>query len=348
MTVRSDFLARVAAVPGLGDELTRALYILRPLSPDKIREAIVGPAHIKGVSFESQALVDTLVESTAKTDGGLPLLQFALTELWEARKGDSITQAALDAIGGVAGALARHADQVMLTLPADQRIEARRILMALVTMEGTRARRSDEELARTPAAEQALQVLVQARLLVARDSGDGATYEVAHEALLKGWDSLRRWLEEHAESRAAKQRLETATAEWFRLGKSREALWSARQLADVEQLEKADINRREGEFIEASKRGLRRQKQLRRAMALVIPGALLVMYGGYELKLSRDLKQRVDGYIGEGRTILSQAQHMAHDVDSLRVHRLCQRCRHATTAHGAGPSSFEDPGDVVL
>ena len=318
MTVRSDFLARVAAVPGLGDELTRALYILRPLSPDKIREAIVGPAHIKGVSFESQALVDTLVESTAKTDGGLPLLQFALTELWEARKGDSITQAALDAIGGVAGALARHADQVMLTLPADQRIEARRILMALVTMEGTRARRSDEELARTPAAEQALQVLVQARLLVARDSGDGATYEVAHEALLKGWDSLRRWLEEHAESRAAKQRLETATAEWFRLGKSREALWSARQLADVEQLEKADINRREGEFIEASKRGLRRQKQLRRAMALVIPGALLVMYGGYELKLSRDLKQRVDGYIGEGRTILSQAQHMAHDVDSLR------------------------------
>ncbi|HRI53290.1 MAG TPA: protein kinase, partial [Pseudomonadota bacterium] len=116
MTVRSDFLARVAAVGGLGDELVRALYILRPLTPDKIQEAIVGPAQIKGVSFESQELVDRLVESTAKTDGGLPLLQFALTELWEARKGDSITKAALDAIGGVGGALARHADQVMLAL----------------------------------------------------------------------------------------------------------------------------------------------------------------------------------------------------------------------------------------
>ncbi|HNF97858.1 MAG TPA: protein kinase [Pseudomonadota bacterium] len=136
-TVRSDFLARVATVPSLGDELARALYILRPMTSDKIREAIVGPAHAKGVRFETAAMVDQLTESTAKTDSGLPLLQFALTELWEARKGDVITEDSLAKIGGVTGALARHADQVLMSLPADQRAAARRILMMLVTLEGT-------------------------------------------------------------------------------------------------------------------------------------------------------------------------------------------------------------------
>lgn len=318
MTVRSDFLARVAAVGGLGDELVRALYILRPLTPDKIQEAIVGPAQIKGVSFESQELVDRLVESTAKTDGGLPLLQFALTELWEARKGDSITKAALDAIGGVGGALARHADQVMLALPADQRKEARRILMALVTMEGTRARRSDDELPRTPAARQALEVLVKARLLVARDTGEGASYEVAHEALLKGWDSLRKWLEDHAERRAAKQRLETAAAEWARLGKTREALWSKLQITDADLLEEGDITPREAEFIGASRRKHWRDRQLRRALAILIPSLLVAMYGGYRIKLSRDLSHRVESHMRDGRQLFAQAQRLDAEVTEQR------------------------------
>ncbi len=318
MTVRSDFLARVAAVGGLGDELVRALYILRPLTPDKIQEAIVGPAQIKGVSFESQELVDTLVESTAKTDGGLPLLQFALTELWEARKGDSITKSALDAIGGVSGALARHADQVMLALPADQRKEARRILMALVTMEGTRARKSDEELPRTPAARQALEALVKARLLVARDTGEGASYEVAHEALLKGWESLRKWLEDHAERRAAKQRLATAATEWARLGKTREALWSKLQISDSELLEDADITPREADFLAASRRKHWRDLQLRRALAIIIPSLLVALYGGYRIKLSRELSHRVESHLYEGQQLRAQAQRLNTEIEQLR------------------------------
>ena len=324
MTVRSDFLARVAAVGGLGDELVRALYILRPLTPDKIQEAIIGPAQMKGVSFESPELVETLVASTAKTDGGLPLLQFALTELWEARRGDSITKAALDAIGGVAGALARHADQVMLALPVDQRKEARRILMALVTMEGTRARRSDEEIARSPAARQALEALVRARLVVARDTGDGAAYEVAHEALLKGWDALRKWLEEHSERRAAKQRLETAAAEWSRLGESREALWSKLQLSDAELLEDADITPRQAEFLAASRRNQWRKKQLRRSLAVLVPSLLVAMYGGYRIKLSRDLSHRVEAHMRDGQQLRAQAKRLNNEVNELRKKSLAE------------------------
>ncbi|HLM75166.1 MAG TPA: serine/threonine-protein kinase, partial [Polyangiaceae bacterium] len=170
-TVRSDFIGRVAAILAVGDELTRALYILRPMSPEKIREAIVGPARVKGVSFESDELVDSLVESTARADGGLPLLQFALAEFWDARpqRKKVITAKALALIGGVSGALARHADTIILRMPPEQRAAARRILLALVTLEGTRARRTEEELASSDAAAHAaLKALLRGRLLVAR------------------------------------------------------------------------------------------------------------------------------------------------------------------------------------
>ncbi len=319
MTVRSDFLARVAALPGLGEELARGLYLLRPLMPERIKEAILGPAATKGVTFETEQLVDALANETARTDGGLPLLQFALTELWENRSGSVITQQALDSIGGVSGALARHADQVMLGLPEEQRIEARRILMALVTVEGTRARRSDDELVRAASARPALDALVKARLLVARDTGEGVSYEVAHEALLKGWAALRKWLDEHRESRAVRQRLESATAEWLRLSRHRDALWGPKQIAEVGMLEAVDIGAREAQFIEASRRALQRRQQLRRALALLVPVMAGLLYAGYEVKLKHDLQVKVNGQLAEGMEQLSRANALNGEIDSLRT-----------------------------
>lgn len=318
MTVRSDFLARVAALPGLGEELARGLYLLRPLMPDRIKEAITGPAATKGVHFENEALVDALANETARTDGGLPLLQFALTELWEVRQGPVITQSALDAIGGVSGALARHADQVMLSLPENQRGEARRILMALVTVEGTRARRSHDELVRSPAAAPALDALVKARLLVARDTGEGVSYEVAHEALLKGWAALRKWLDEHRESRAARQRLESAAAEWQRLNRHRDALWGPKQIAETALLEAVDIGAREAQFLDASRRALQRRQQLRRALALLAPVAIGLLYIGYQVKQRHDLRVRVDQQAAQAATILSKARALNQEIERLR------------------------------
>ena len=85
------------------------------MSPEGVREAIVGPARSRGVVFESEALIQTLVASTAHGAGSLPLLQFALAELWERRDPAQgrITRAALEEMGGVAGALSRHADGVL-------------------------------------------------------------------------------------------------------------------------------------------------------------------------------------------------------------------------------------------
>ena len=146
-TVRGDFLTRIAPLPGIGEEMLRGLYFLYPLSPAGVRQAIVGPVQARGVRFESEAMVNQLV--TAGIEGSLPLLQFALSELWEARASDStiITVAALDKIGGVSGALARHAEGVLARLTPMQRRAARSLLLRLITIEETRASLNHDELA---------------------------------------------------------------------------------------------------------------------------------------------------------------------------------------------------------
>ena len=320
-TVRGDFLTRLARLPGLANDLTRALYLLRPLSPDRIREAIVGPAHATGVRFESEALVATLVDSTARTEGGLPLLQFALAELWEARDKakQSIPSSALDAIGGVAGALARHADGVLASLLPNERAAARRILMRLVTAEGTRARRTEEELVvGDPAARAALDALVRGRLLAAREVEGGTAYEVAHEALLHGWATLREWLDAQAESRVVRQRLEGAAAEWERLGRTGEVLWSARQLAEAALIRREELQPREVEFLRASRNAIRLKKLGRNALILAVPLLVSLVYAGIEFKARRDLDRKVNQHISEAKIALAEARISDEQTEELR------------------------------
>ena len=310
-TVRSDFLAPVAALPGLGDEIARALYFLKPLSPDGIREAITGPARVAGIRFESEALVENLVASTPSAGGGLPLLQFALAEMWEARDEATgvITGAALERIGGVSGALARHADAVILGMTAVQRSAARRILFTLVSQQQTPLRRREDEILSNDAgARAALNGLVRGRLLAVREGEQGPTYELAHEALLRGWDTLRRWLDEQADSRAVRQRLAAAASEWERLGRAREALWSARQLAELGVVEPDDLTARDTAFVAASRQAVLRGKTMRTIVGALVPLALLGTWGGLRLHAQRDLEQRVAALVDESRQTLAAAQ----------------------------------------
>ncbi len=304
-TCRSDFLTRLTAVPGLGALVPGALYLLRALGPEEIREAVVGPARVKGVRFESEALVDALVASAA--GGGLPLLQFALAELWEARDEDSgvITQAALDGLGGVAGALAKHADAAVERMLPDQRTAARGVLLRLITAEGTRARKTDRELVGDdPRHRAVLEALVRARLLVAREVHGGTSYEVAHEALLTGWGTLARWLAEAAELREVQARLEADSAHWERLGRVRDMLWSHRQLAEAALLERAQLTRRELAFLEASRRTVVRSRHLRRALAVGFVLSLGLVYAGLRMHEASVRDRAVRGWLAEAATAM--------------------------------------------
>ncbi|WP_224363500.1 bifunctional serine/threonine-protein kinase/formylglycine-generating enzyme family protein [Hyalangium versicolor] len=320
-TGRSDFLTRLTAVPGLGAEVPRALYLLRALTPEEMREAIVGPARVKGVSFESETLVDTLVASTAVTEGGLPLLQFALAELWEARDKAAgvITQAALDGLGGVAGALARHADAAVDSLLPDQRIAARGVLLRLITADGTRARKTDRELVgEDPRYRAALEALVRARLLVAREAEEGTSYEVAHEALVTGWKTLARWLVEAAERREVQARLEAAAAHWERLGHTRDVLWGPRQLAETSVLDPSELTRRELQFLEESRRTVVRSRRARRVLAAGFLVLLALVYGGGRLRERWQLDQEVREQFAEATRGFEEAR---EERDALSAER---------------------------
>lgn len=288
LAVRGDFLTRVLARPGIGDEAERALYILRPLSPEGAREAIVGPARTRGVAFESDELIRTLVASAAHGEGSLPLLQFALAELWERRNPahGRITRAALEEMGGVAGALSRHADQVLARLTPAERQAARRILLHLVTGEGTRIERRGEELAADTddVSRVALRALVDGRLVHAR-TGDGrARYEIAHDSLIESWGTLRNWRDDEIGHRAVRERIEVASAEWERLAHAREALWGQKQLDETLALDAQAVGPREQAFLLASRRALLRRRWNRRIAVLLVALALASVYGGIRLQ----------------------------------------------------------------
>ena len=292
-TARGDFLTRIAQLPGLQDGLPRALYFLLPLSTAGVREAVVGPAHAQGVRFESEELVDRLV--TAGVEGSLPLLQFALAELWEARDAGSvtITAAALERIGGVSGALARHADSVIARLTAGQRRAARLVLMRLVTVDDTRASLPADELVTGEESQAALDALVAARLLVIRDVDDGTVHEIAHEALIRGWLTLQIWLDEDREARGIRHRLEAAAAEWDRLHRPPEVLWHERQLAEAALVDASALRPRELAFLAASRTRVRRRRTGRRLAVLAAPVLVVLIVFGVRLAQHLELGRRI-------------------------------------------------------
>jgi formylglycine-generating enzyme required for sulfatase activity len=301
-SVRGDFLTRVASLPGLGYEITRALYLVRPLTNERMRDVVTGPARAKGVSFESDAMVTTLVESAQQSLGGLPLLQFSLAELWERRdeRRALIPETALSSMGGVFGALAFHADHVIATLSPAQATCARNILTQLVTLEGTRAHRDHEELtAGNARALEALEALIRGRLLVAQVTPQGSHFEVSHEALIGGWPTLKRWLEEDKELRSVRQRLGSAAAEWERLGHARTLLWGRRQLKELERFGKLELPRKEAAFVQASKRNARLLRVGAAVLGAVTVLALVGVFLVTSLKAERDLEHRVTTLLTE-------------------------------------------------
>ncbi|MBN1206509.1 MAG: protein kinase [Myxococcaceae bacterium] len=307
LAVRGDFLTRVGALPGLGQEVERSLFLLRPLTPKGVREAIVGPVHHRGVVFESEALLQTLIEAMARGAGSLPLLQFALAELWERRDParGCITQAALDEMGGVAGALSRHADGVLARLDRAGQQAARRILGRLITADGTRHERNEEELTEASAeARTALRALVEGRLLHARTADGRASYEIAHEALIASWGTLRHWLDEDAGQRALRQRLEEAGAEWERLGRVEDLLWRGRQLDEARGLELSALGARERDFLNASRRAVRRRSLRRWLVALVLVLSAGGIYGGPRLRAYLETQRFVNARLAEAQAAL--------------------------------------------
>ncbi|HEX8108914.1 MAG TPA: serine/threonine-protein kinase, partial [Kofleriaceae bacterium] len=141
LSLRSDFLDRAAEDRAFMASVTDGMHYLMPLGHDGLRQALVRPAEQAGHVFESDELVGRMIADVALAPGALPLLQFAAARMWDARDRSRrvMTAASYLAMGGIAGALAVHADAVLAELSPGRRRLAQSVFQRLVTADGTRA-----------------------------------------------------------------------------------------------------------------------------------------------------------------------------------------------------------------
>jgi hypothetical protein len=291
VSLRSDFLDRVAEDHQFIHELTRGLVFLRPLGREALREALVAPLEAVGYHFESEEIVERMVADLHGAAGALPLLQFAAAKLWDERDRARkvLTRAAYEAIGGVSGALAAHADAVLLALaPSTQRL-ARAVIGRLVTPERTRAVVDVGELREVATRPEEVDALIEqlaaARLVVVqtRGDGEGPTVELVHDSLVEGWPALRRWLDETKEEAAFLAELRAAARQWEARGRQPGLLWRGEAATEARLWRarlRGDLARREVEFLEAVFALASRATRIRNAVITAVIGSLLAVVAG--------------------------------------------------------------------
>ena len=140
LSMRDDFFFNCHQFESLNPVITE-LTLLGPPTGGALRRALVQPATKCGYRFEDDDLVEEILVEVEGERGALPLLAFALARLWEKRDRDSglLTRQAYHDIGGVGGALARHAEATVDRIGVERIPIVRELFRNLVTAEGTRA-----------------------------------------------------------------------------------------------------------------------------------------------------------------------------------------------------------------
>ncbi len=284
LVLRSDFLPRVSEHRELADAVERGMVLVGPMREDELRSAIESPARSTGLAFEP-GLVELILEDVKGSPGALPLLQFALLQLWERRRQGFLSVEAYREIGGTGGALAAKADMVFESYDEKSSAEIRRILLRLIQPgEGgadTRRRVGLQDLVPAEGSKEAvialIEPMVEARLLtVTFDEVTGSSVELSHEAMIRVWPRLRSWIDQSREEMKEQRRLEFAAREWDAAYRSQDFLWRGERLARASDwLQRSYITPTalEREFFETSSAQAKLEKMLdrKRRRRWVIP-----------------------------------------------------------------------------
>ncbi|WP_372497392.1 WD40 repeat domain-containing protein [Streptomyces muensis] len=237
IAVRSDFYARCAEHPRLAEALHTSGLLVRPMTADELREAVIGPAQAAGLIVE-RTLTARIVEDVLDEPGGLPMLSHALLETWRRRKGRMLTLAAYEAAGGVRGAIAASAEEAYGELSPAQAHAARHLLLRMVEPgqgnADTRRPLGWEEMAgwEDPEVRAVAGRLTRARLLTTDDDG----VQLAHEALITCWPRLREWIDADRERLRHHRQLTDAARTWLEHDRDPGTLYRGTRLARAEEL----------------------------------------------------------------------------------------------------------------
>jgi archaellum biogenesis ATPase FlaH len=237
LTLRSDYLSRCAAYPSLRELISNGFHLVGAMSIEELARAITLPPMQVGVELQPE-LVQQVIVDMQNEPGALPLMQFALRDLFESqnpRKGDRIqlTQQGYLERGGVWGALRRHADASLQLLSSSEQEIANQVFKQLISIgsTGVATQRavSRAELVSTEmddeGLDRVLDVMVSNRLLIAegrRQVEDTTTisevdqvwFNLAHDRLIDSWPWLAQLVETNRQLIALTSQIEAEAEAW--------------------------------------------------------------------------------------------------------------------------------------
>ncbi len=370
--LRADFYAHCARYPRLREALSARQVFIGPMSAAELRQAIEAPARLGGWEF-APGLVDLILRDVGVREehppepGALPLLEHALLETWERRRGRTLTLQGYADAGGVQGAIAHTAESVLNRLTAEQKALARRIFLRLTELgEGTQdtcRRAAISELISTegeaPEVESLLTELADARLITLSEG----VAEVAHEALIREWPSLRAWLSEDRESLRLHRRLTAAAQDWENLSRDSGVLYRGAPLAQA--LEWAaqpghavELNPLEQEFLgtsqvlaegEARQQEDQRQRELEVARAMAENAQKLTESERKNAEVQRQAAQRLRrrAFYLAGLAVLAVVLMAAAVLIAIAANRNARQATARQNAQAALADLGTDPGKSI-
>lgn len=319
-TMRSEFFPRVPEHRDLF-QLVRhgGGYILSPPELPELHQIIRYPALAAGLQFErhpetGRDLSEQIYQDAADAGDALPLLEFTLEELYQRRRENVLTWSAYHELGGLAGAIARRAQETYDALPSETRREAaRQIFGELVTLDAgnegpaTRRRARKEVLYRAHSgAPGFVDAFVNAKLLVTGEEHGIAVVSLAHEALITHWPVLKQWIEDHRDLLLARRRLEDATRLWTTGGRQAKFLLTEGRLSEAERVASCGvfaITEEESDLVALSQKRARRKLRAFQGATVVFAGLAIAaaVFG----QIAREKKQEAD--IEKGKAVASDA-----------------------------------------
>lgn len=227
ITMRADFWGECAPYANLREAMQNHQELIGPMSLTELRGAMEQQAGKVGLRFEAD-LSQTILDDVRGEPGAMPLLQHALLELWQQRRGRWLRTAAYRAIGGVQKAIAETAEKIYQQATDNERERIQDIFVRLtrVDEEGSSERRDTRQRVRftellsrgldTAQMRDLVQRLATVRLIVTsvNDVSGQEELEVAHEALIRHWPRLQTWLDENRDMLRLRGGVRQATQEW--------------------------------------------------------------------------------------------------------------------------------------
>jgi WD40 repeat protein len=254
ITLRADFYSNALSCRPFADVLQEALFNLGLMTSQELAATIEKPAALFNVKLESG-----LIQRILAKNPSLPLLEFALTQLWAKQSNESLTHQGYDEIGGVEKALANHAEKVYAQFTLAERKRSQQIFIQLVQPmtdgEGIRRIAKREELGDENW--QIVAKLADARLVItSRNKITGEeTVEIIHEALIKHWGRLKQWMRLAGDFRRWQEQLRINLQQWENSSRDNDILLRGRLLSDAQdwlQQKTTDLSQAEKHYIEAS------------------------------------------------------------------------------------------------